>query len=109
EARAEIRGRDLVSGLPRVVSVTTEDIREGLEESVTAICDAVRGTLDHTPPELAADIMESGITLAGGGALLRNLDQRMANETGMPITVAQDPLLAVVRGCGHVLDNLDQR
>ena len=109
EARAEIRGRDLVSGLPRVVSVTTEDIREGLEESVTAICDAVRGTLDHTPPELAADIMESGIMLAGGGALLRNLDQRMANETGMPITVAQDPLLAVVRGCGHVLDNLDQR
>ena len=109
EARAEIRGRDLVSGLPRVVSVTTEDIREGLEESVTAICDAVRGTLDHTPPELAADIMESGIMLAGGGAMMRNLDQRMANETGMPITVAQDPLHAVVRGCGHVLDNLDQR
>ncbi|MCY4663639.1 MAG: rod shape-determining protein [Acidimicrobiaceae bacterium] len=109
EARAEIRGRDLVSGLPRVVSVTTDDIREGLEESVTAICDAVRGTLDHTPPELAADIMESGIMLAGGGALLRNLDQRLANETGMPITVADDPLHAVVRGCGQVLDNLDQR
>ena len=109
EARAEIRGRDLVSGLPRVVSVTTDDVREGLEESITAICDAVRGTLDHTPPELAADIMESGIMLAGGGALLRNLDQRIANETGMPITVAQDPLHAVVRGCGHVLDNLDQR
>ena len=108
EARAEIRGRDLVSGLPRVVSITTEDIREGLEESVVAICDAVRGTLDRTPPELAADIMESGITLAGGGALLRNLDQRMANETGMPITVAVDPLNAVVRGCGHVLENLDQ-
>lgn len=108
EARAEIRGRDLVSGLPRVVSVTTEDIREGLEESIVAICDAVRGTLDRTPPELAADIMESGIMLAGGGALLRNLDQRMANETGMPITVALDPLHAVVRGCGHVLENLDQ-
>ena len=109
EARAEIRGRDLVSGLPRVVSVTTDDIREGLEESVTAICDAVRGTLDHTPPELAADIMESGIMLAGGGALLRNLDQRVANETGMPITVANEPLHAVVRGCGQVLDNLEQR
>ena len=108
EARAEIRGRDLVSGLPRVVSITTEDIREGLEESVVAICDAVRGTLDRTPPELAADIMESGIMLAGGGTLLRNLDQRMANETGMPITVAVDPLHAVVRGCGHVLENLDQ-
>ena len=108
EARAEIRGRDLVSGLPRVVSVTTEDIRDGLEEAVVAICDAVRGTLDHTPPELAADIMESGITLAGGGALLRNLDQRMSNETGMPITVALDPLHAVVRGCGYVLENLDQ-
>ena len=108
EARAEIRGRDLVSGLPRVVSITTEDVRDGLEESVVAICDAVRGTLDRTPPELAADIMESGIVLAGGGALLRNLDQRMANETGMPITVAVDPLHAVVRGCGHVLENLDQ-
>ena len=108
EARAEIRGRDLVSGLPRVVSITTEDLREGLEESVVAICDAVRGTLDRTPPELAADIMESGIMLAGGGALLRNLDQRIANETGMPITVAVDPLHAVVRGCGHVLENLDQ-
>ena len=109
EARADIRGRDLVSGLPRVVSVTTEDIRDGLEESVTAICDAVRGTLDRTPPELAADIMEAGIMLAGGGALLRNLDQRMANETGMPITVADDPLNAVVTGCGHVLDNSDPR
>ena len=108
EARAEIRGRDLVSGLPRVVSITTEDIREGLEESVVAICDAVRSTLDRTPPELAADIMETGIMLAGGGALLRNLDQRMANETGMPITVALDPLHAVVRGCGYVLENLDQ-
>ena len=108
EARAEIRGRDLVSGLPRVVSITTEDIRDGLEESVVAICDAVRGTLDRTPPELAADIMESGIMLAGGGALLRNLDQRMSNETGMPITVALDPLHAVVRGCGYVLENLDQ-
>ena len=107
EARAEIRGRDLVSGLPRVVSITTEDIREGLEESVVAICDALRSTLDRTPPELAADIMESGIMLAGGGALLRNLDQRMANETGMPITVALDPLHAVVRGCGYVLENLD--
>ena len=108
EARAEIRGSDLVSGLPRVVSITTEDIREGLEESVVAICDAVRSTLDRTPPELAADVMESGIMLAGGGALLRNLDQRIANETGMPITVALDPLHAVVRGCGHVLENLDQ-
>ena len=108
ECRAEIRGRDLISGLPRVVSITTEDIREGLEESISAICDAVRGTLDHTPPELAADIMERGIMLAGGGALLRNLDQRMANETGMPITVAPDPLHAVVRGSGHVLENLEQ-
>ena len=108
ECRAEIRGRDLISGLPRVVSITTEDIRESLEESISAICDAVRGTLDHTPPELAADIMERGIMLAGGGALLRNLDQRMANETGMPITVAPDPLHAVVRGSGHVLENLEQ-
>lgn len=108
ESSAEIRGRDLISGLPRVVSVATDDIREGLEESVSAICDAVRATLDHTPPELAADIMEHGIVLAGGGALLRNLDQRMADETGMPIMVAPDPLHAVVMGAGHVLENLGQ-
>jgi len=108
ESRAEVRGRDLVTGLPRVVTVTTEEIREGLEEPVAAVCDAVRGTLDHTPPELAADIIERGIMLAGGAALLRNLDQRMADETGMPITVAKDPLHAVVRGSGHVLEHLDQ-
>lgn len=108
ESRAKVRGRDLISGLPRTVSVTTEDIREGLEESVAAICDAVRATLDHTPPELAADIMENRIVLAGGGALLRNLDQRLADDTGMPIMVASDPLHAVVRGSGHVLENLNQ-
>ncbi len=108
ESRAEVRGRDLVSGLPRVVSITTQEIRHGLEEAVAAVCDAVRGTLDHTPPELAADIIERGIVLAGGASLLRNLDQRMADETGMPITVAREPLHAVVRGTGHVLENLEQ-
>ncbi len=103
EFRAEIRGRDLVSGLPRVVPVTTEDIREGLEESVSAVCDSVRSTLDHTPPELAADIMESGIVLTGGGALLKNFDQRLANETAIPVRVPPDPLHAVARGCGQML------
>ena len=108
ERRAEIRGRDMVTGLPRVASVNTAEIREGLEEAVSAICDAVRATLDRTPPELAADIMERGIMLAGGGALLKNLDQRLANETGMPIAVAGEPLYAVVRGAGLVLESMEQ-
>ena len=108
ELQAEIRGGDMVTGLPRVATVTTLDIREGLEEPITAISDAICGTLDRTPPELAADIMEKGIVLAGGGALLRGLDQRLANETGMPIVIARDPLNAVVRGSGRMLENLDR-
>ena len=107
EMRAEIRGRDLVSGLPRTVTVTTVEIREALEESISAICDAVKNTLDKTPPELAADIMGRGITLAGGGALLRGIDQRIANETGMPIRLAPDPMYAVAAGAGQVLEEFE--
>jgi len=107
EMRAEIRGRDLVTGLPRTVVIGTPDIREAIEEPVAAICDAVKSTLDQTPPELAADIMERGITIAGGGALLMGIDQRLSEETGMPIHIAADPLNAVAIGSGQVLEEFE--
>jgi rod shape-determining protein MreB and related proteins len=107
ELTADIRGRDLISGLPRTATITTEQVRESIAEPVSAIVDAVRTTLDKTPPELAADIMHAGITIAGGGALLAGLDRRLANETGMPINMAPFPLHAVVIGSGRALENID--
>jgi rod shape-determining protein MreB and related proteins len=107
EMTADIRGRDLISGLPRTVPLTTEQVRESLAEPVSAIVDAVKTTLDKTPPELAADIMEQGITITGGGALLAGLDRRLAHETGMPINIAHDPLYSVVIGSGRALENID--
>ncbi|MEO6652642.1 MAG: rod shape-determining protein [Ilumatobacteraceae bacterium] len=107
ELTADIRGRDLVSGLPRTIQLTTEHVREALAEPTSAIVDAVKTTLDKTPPELAADIMEDGIMLTGGGALLGGLAQRLAHETGMPIRVADEPLYSVVIGSGRALENID--
>jgi rod shape-determining protein MreB and related proteins len=107
ELTADVRGRDLVSGLPRTIQLTTEHVREALAEPVSAIIDAVKTTLDKTPPELAADIMEDGIMLTGGGALLGGLDERLAHETGMPIRVAHEPLYSVVIGSGRALENID--
>jgi rod shape-determining protein MreB len=107
ELTADIRGRDLISGLPRTIQLTTEHVREALAEPVAAIVDAVKTTLDKTPPELAADIMEDGITITGGGALLGGLDERLAHETGMPIHVADEPLYSVVIGGGRALENID--
>ncbi len=107
ELTADIRGRDLISGLPRTIQVNTEHVREALAETVSAIVDAVKTTLDKTPPELAADIMEDGITITGGGALLGGLDERLAHETGMPIRVANEPLYSVVIGSGRALENID--
>src|SRR4051794_40027146 len=107
ELYAEIRGRDLVTGLPKTVTTSTEEIREALEEPVSSICDAVKVTLDKTPPELAADIMEQGIVLAGGGALLEGLDARLAHETAMPIMIAADPLFAVAIGSGQALEEFE--
>lgn len=107
ELTADIRGRDLVSGLPRTIQLTTEHVREALAEPVGAIIDAVKTTLDKTPPELAADIMEDGIMLAGGGALLGGLEKRLSHETGMPIRVAEEPLYSVVIGSGRALENID--
>ncbi len=107
EMYAEIRGRDLVTGLPKTVTVSSVEIREALEENVASVVDAVKVTLDQTPPELAADIMDGGIVLAGGGALLRGLSTRLHNDTGMPIRVADDPLYAVARGSGQSLEEFE--
>jgi len=107
ELTADIRGRDLISGLPRTIPLTTEQVREALAEPVSAVVDAVKTTLDRTPPELAADIMETGIMLTGGGALLAGLDRRLTHETGMPINIAHDPLFSVVIGSGRALENID--
>ncbi len=107
ELTADIRGRDLISGLPRTIEITTEQVREAVAEPISAIVDAVKTTLDKTPPELAADIMEDGITITGGGALLGGLDQRLAHETGMPIRIADEPLYSVVIGSGRALENID--
>jgi rod shape-determining protein MreB len=104
---AEIRGRDLVTGLPRTIMTSTAEIREALEGPVMAVVDAVKEVVDATPPELAGDIMEHGVALTGGGALLRGLDQRLADETGLPIMINGNPLHAVARGAGHCLAHLD--
>ena len=101
-----IKGRDTVAGVPQTLEINSEEIREALTEPVNAILDAVRIALERTPPELAADIVDKGIMLTGGGALLQNLDSLMRHETGLPITVVEDPLTCVVRGSGMVLDNL---
>jgi len=107
ELHAEIRGRDLVSGLPKTIVTTTEEIREAIEEPVSAIVDAVKVTLDKTPPELSADIMEQGVVLAGGGALLNGISERLEHETGMPIVIAENPLFAVAIGSGQSLEEFD--
>lgn len=107
EQMAEIRGRDLVTGLPKTIVVSTVEIREAIDEPVSAIVDAVKVTLDTTPPELAADIMEKGIVVTGGGALLHGLDRRLADETGMPIIIAKNPLFSVVVGSGQCLEEFD--
>jgi rod shape-determining protein MreB len=107
EIEAEIRGRDLVTGLPKTVVTSTEEIRKAIEEPISAIVDAVKVTLDKTPPELSADIMEQGIVLTGGGALLHGLDTRIQAETGMPIVVAKNPLQSVAIGAGQYLEEFE--
>jgi rod shape-determining protein MreB len=107
DREAEIRGRDLVSGLPRAVTLTSADVRTAIEEPLHAIIDAVRVTLDQTPPELAGDIMDRGIVLTGGGALLRGLDDRLRHDTGMPVHVAEDPLRSVALGAGRCVEEFE--
>ncbi len=107
EMIAEIKGRDLVSGLPKTIHVTSEEVRRALEEPVNAIIDAVKNTLDRCPPELSADIMDKGVVLTGGGALLKGLDERLKHETGMPIHVAESPLSCVAIGSGKCLEEFE--
>ena len=103
----EVKGRDLVAGIPKTMTITSKEIQAAIAEQVDVIVDAVRVALEQTPPELSADIVDQGIVLTGGGALLKNLDKRLKFETGMPIIVAEDPLSSVVLGSGQALDNID--
>lgn len=107
ELEDEIKGRDLASGLPKTVVVTAEEIRQSIEEPVSQVVQTVKDALDRTPPELASDIMDEGIILAGGGALLSGLEERIRNETGMPVHTAKDPLLCVAMGSGKCLEEFD--
>jgi len=103
----EVKGRDLVSGIPKTITIFEDEIREAISEPVTVIINTIKIALENTPPELASDIVDRGIVLAGGGALLRGLDLLLKNETGLPVIIAEDPLGAVVIGVGKVLDDLD--
>jgi rod shape-determining protein MreB len=107
EVQAEIRGRDMISGLPKTVVLSSEDVRTALEEPMQQIIDAVKSTLDKTPPELASDIMDRGIMLAGGGSLLQGLDERLRQETEMPIHIAESPLTCVAVGSGRALEEFE--
>jgi rod shape-determining protein MreB len=103
----EVRGRNLIEGIPKTITITDEEIREALSDSISTIINAVRVALERTPPELSADIVERGIVLTGGGALLKHLDKRLTIETGLPVTVADDPLASVVLGTGKMLSDFD--
>jgi rod shape-determining protein MreB len=107
EKSVDVRGRDLVSGLPRTVRMTSVEIRESMAEPIAAIVGAVKQTLERTPPELSADIVDNGIVMAGGGALLQGLDRLLADETGMPVTLTEEPLDAVVLGTGRALEEIE--
>jgi len=106
ETSMEVKGRDLVAGLPKTLTLTTEEVREALHEPISTIVEAVRFTLERSPPELSADLVDRGMVLAGGGALLRGIDKLIAEQTGLPVHVADDPLSAVAEGTGMVLHEL---
>jgi rod shape-determining protein MreB len=105
--RMQIKGRDLVSGIPKIIEIDSDEVRESISEQIETIVETVKIALEQTPPELAADIVDRGIVLTGGGALLQNLDRLLREETGLPITITEDPLSTVVLGSGKALDNLD--
>ena len=107
ELEMEIKGRNLVDGLPKNMFITSEEIRDALADPLSSIMDAIKSTLERTPPELSADIIDHGITLSGGGSLLHNIDKLVSKETGMPVYIAENALDCVATGAGMVLDNLD--
>ena len=102
-----IKGRDLVSGIPKTIEIDSDEIRESIQEQIDAIVETIKIALEQTPPELASDIVDRGIVLTGGGALLKNLDHLLRLETGLPITITEDPLTTVVLGSGKALDEID--
>ena len=106
EVTLEVRGRDLVAGLPKMVSISSEEVRESLAEPIAQIMEAVRLTLERTPPELSADLIERGVVLAGGGSLLKGIDRLLSDETGLPFHLADDPITAVALGTGKYLSDL---
>lgn len=103
----EVKGRDLITGIPKTLKITAEEVRHSITEQIDAIVETVKIALEQTPPELAADIVDNGIVLTGGGALLRGLDALLAKETHLPIAITEDPLSTVVLGSGRALDNID--
>ncbi|CAN5912486.1 rod shape-determining protein [soil metagenome] len=107
ETTMEVKGRDMVAGLPKTITITSQEVREAMLEPLNTIIDAVRTTLERCPPELSADLVDRGIMLAGGGALLRGFDKLLQEETGLPVHVADDPLSAVAEGCGRVLSEIE--
>ncbi len=108
EVTIQVKGRDLVNGIPKTTGASSVEIREALNENISSIIDAVKMTLERTPPELASDVLDRGIMLTGGGALIKGLDERLRLETNLPVHIAEDPLTAVVRGTGRVLENLEK-
>lgn len=102
----EVKGRDLIAGAPKIIEVTSDEIRDALSDPLSEVVEAIKISLEKTPPELAADIVDNGIILAGGGSLLKNLDILIKEKTGLPVSIAEDPLTCVVRGCGKVLDSI---
>ena len=107
EISMEVKGRDLVAGLPKTITLTSQEVREALAEPLNSIVDAVRTTLERCPPELSSDLVDRGMVLAGGGALLRGLDQLLRDETGLQVNIADDPLSAVAEGTGRVLSEIE--
>jgi rod shape-determining protein MreB len=103
----EVKGRDLVSGIPKTIVINEEEIRDALDEPISQIVEGVKAALENTPPELSADIVDKGIVLAGGGALLRGLDILLREETSLPITIADDPLSTIVLGAGQALNEIE--
>ena len=108
EQELEIKGRNLLTGLPENITITSDEIREALSEPLSHIVEAIKVTLERTPPELSADIIDQGITLAGGGAMLRGLDKLINEETGIPVYIAERPLDCVVDGTGKLLENIEE-
>jgi rod shape-determining protein MreB len=106
ELTLEVKGRDLIAGLPKTVTITSEEVREALQEPIRAILEIAKIALERTPPELSADLIDHGVVMAGGGSLLKGLDKLIAEETGLPVHVADDPLTAVANGTGKYLDEI---